>query len=194
MTTAWILAVLATLPSSEPHLVELRAGTLLPAQELDGAGLHLALGWRLRVGGGLEAGLETGTRRVALTALRTTLPTAGGGVILRADYEGWSTPLLLALGWGFGETTRVGVQVAGGPAWVHSELSTAVAGGPELSRARDDALDWMLLARLDFALPLERGALLLAAGWEKVYTESERRTGAVEATGVMLELGWRVSF
>lgn len=167
--------------------VEIRAGTLVPEQVLDGANLHFALGWRIAVRGPLWAQLEAGVDRTAITALTTEVPALGGSVTVRADHSMWTVPMLMGAAW---QTERVGVTLMGGAAYGHATLTSDVVGAARLQDESEDVLEPMVRARIDLAWPLPLGALVGGAGWQHVFA-GERSTGDVHASGLILEVGWR---
>jgi hypothetical protein len=170
--------------------VEIRAGTLVPEQLLDGANLHLAVGVRVAVHDSLWAQVEAGVDRTAITALTTEVHSPSGAVTIRADHSMWTVPMLVGAAWQAG---RVGVTLLGGVAYGHATLTSDVVDGARLQDDTEEVLEPMVRARIDMAWPLPLGELVAGAGWQHVFA-GERSTGDVYASGLILEVGWRADF
>ncbi len=177
------------------QVVELRAGTLVPQQVLDGAGLHLASGWRLNIAETLYLQLESGVNRVATTALVRDIDALGGTVRLRADHVLWSVPLLAGIVW---QGERGGLALLGGAAWSRASLKTRVVNGAILDDLEKDVVDPLVRVRADFAWPLPVGAIIAGVGWQQVFPveretggDPEKGHGDIHASGLLLEVGWR---
>ncbi len=182
-----LLTTLAISPALAEQAVELRAGTLVPAQVLDGANVHTALGWRLALGDATFLRAETGLDRTAVTGLTAQVETLGGSVVLRADHQLWTVPALVGVGWEAGD---LGLTLLGGAAYAYAATSAQVVDGATLLDEDEHLIEPMVRGRADARWPLPAGELLIGAGWQHVFV-GERSTGEVHASGLILEVGWR---
>lgn len=163
--------------------VELRAGTLVPEQVLDGAGLHLSAGWRIALTEAVWLHAESGVDRIAITALTSTVQIPGSTLVVRADEVLWSAPLLAGLVW---QGEQGGLSLLGGAAWSRTTLSAEVVDGARLEDSEQTAFDPLLRARVDVAWPLPVGRIVAGAGWQHVFSGAD-----VHPSGLILEVGWR---
>ncbi len=190
-----LITALWAAPAAAGQGVELRAGTLVPAQVLDGANVHLGAGYSLHLSGGLHAHLEVGLQRTTITALTTELASPGGTVVLRADHAMWVVPALVGVGWrgSPGAEPRVSASVGVGAAHTIAELRTSVVDGPDLDSSGDAATQGVARARADFGWPLPLGEIVVGVGWQQIFAaDADRGTGDVRASGLFLEAGWRL--
>lgn len=176
--------------------VDARMGTLIPAQLLDGPGLHLAIGGRIRIVGPLWAHLESGVDRAAASALTDEVPLPAGTVEISTTYARWSFPLLGGLGlhWGF-DGGGFGLQLMGGGAWQSGRQDVTVSGDPGVRVRRDAWLEPLVQGRLQGTIDLEVGAASLSAGWRAAPAPARPEVSReVRSDGLLLEAGWSSRF
>lgn len=187
-----------TRPDTPPDLgLDVRVGALIPAQLLDGPGLHLSLGGRYRLAGPLWIHLEAGVDRVAVSALSDDVPLPGGTVEVSTTYARWSAPALLGLGlhWDLGDGDAIGFAVEGGGAWQYGRQDVTVRGDVGQRVRRDTWMEPLIQARVQGGIGLEIGALTLAVGWRGApAAPDEATTRGVGADGLLLEAGWSTDF
>lgn len=199
LPVALFLASWAGTAAADPpdQAIEGRLGTLVPSQVLDGANLHLRLGWRMLLGGGFWLHTEAGADRATVTGVTTVLPAPGGAVALRADQSTWTVPVLAGVAWQLArdDGPGVGLTAAGGVAWRHATQTDSVVGGPDLGQRSEAGVDYLVMGRLDLTWALRGGEIVFGGGWQQVFRPGPApATGDVRASGLFLEGGWRVLY
>ncbi|MFN3197612.1 MAG: hypothetical protein ACE366_04180 [Bradymonadia bacterium] len=178
---------------------DVRMGTVVPVQLLDGPGLHLAVGGRTRIVGPLWLHLEGGVDRVAVSSLSETVALTSGTAEVETTYARWSMPAFGGLGlhWRLGDEGQhtFGIMALGGGAWQYGRQDVSVRGDPGLRVRRDRWFEPLAQGRIQGGIGLDVGVLTLALGWRGTLAPVEDHVSrGVQADGILLEAGWSSRF
>ena len=172
-------------------------GVVMPTQVLDGPGVQLMAGWRWGFQGDrLWLIGETGLTRTRLTALTASLAVPGGTAQVRTDFDQWSVPLLMGLGWRWGPPDGAGVdaELLAGGLIGRTRTRTGAANVGRASETADVTVDPLVRARMTWTWAVRPGGLGLGGGWQHHLRLGPAPASDLRATGPFVEATWRVVF